>query len=74
MVYKFLLTKFFFVVFFTLSSCSYHESKVSKKIIQSDKSKNLILFTDKKLEAVHCDCHPHDSFSDRWLPSFSAHR
>ena len=51
MVYKFLLTKFLLAVFFTLSSCSYNEFKVSKKNIQSDKSKNLILYTDKKLES-----------------------
>ena len=51
MFYKFLLIKFFLAVFFTLSSCSYNELKVSKKNIQSDKLKNVILYTDKKLES-----------------------
>ena len=50
MVYKFLLTKFILILFLILSSCSYNELEVSKKNIQFDKSDNIILFTDKKLE------------------------
>ena len=34
-----------------MSSCSYDEIEVSKKNIRFDKSKNLILYTDKKLES-----------------------
>ena len=51
MFYKFFLTKFFLSIFFILSSCSYDEIEVSKKNIRFDKSKNLILYTDKKLES-----------------------
>ena len=51
MIYKFLLTKFFLLIFFILSSCSYNELEVSKKNIQFDKSNNLVLYTDKKLES-----------------------
>ena len=46
MVYKFL-----FVVFLILSSCSYNEIEVSKKNIRFEKSNNLMLYTDKKLES-----------------------
>ena len=51
MIYKFFLTKFFLIIFFILSSCSYNELEVSKKNIQFDKSNNLVLYTDKKLES-----------------------
>ncbi len=51
MIYKFFLTKFFLLIFFILSSCSYNELEVSKKNIQFDKSNNLVLYTDKKLES-----------------------
>ena len=51
MFYKFFLTKFFLLIFFILSSCSYNELEVSKKNTQFDKSNNLVLYTDKKLES-----------------------
>ena len=51
MIYKFFLTKFFLLIFFILSSCSYNELEVSKKNTQFDKSNNLVLYTDKKLES-----------------------
>ena len=51
MFYKFFLTKFFLSIFFILSSCSYDEIEVSKKNIRFDKSNNLMLYTDKKLES-----------------------
>ena len=50
MFYKFFLTKFFLSIFFILSSCSYDEIEVSKKNIRFEKSNNLMLYTDKKLE------------------------
>ena len=51
MLYKFLLTKFFLSILIILSSCSYNELEVSKKNFQFDKSKNLMLYTDKNLES-----------------------
>ena len=50
MIYRFLLTKFFLTVVLILSSCSYTETEVSKNNIQFNKTNNLILYTDKKLE------------------------
>ena len=52
MVCKFLLTKFFLIVFLILSSCTYNEFEVNKKHIQFDKSNKLIFYTDKKLESI----------------------
>ena len=51
MIYKFFFTKFFFTIFFTLSSCSYNDLEVSKRNIRFDRSNDLILYTDKKLES-----------------------
>ena len=50
-MYKFLLTKFLLTIIFILSSCTYNEPEFNKKNIRFDKSNNLILFTDKKLDA-----------------------
>ena len=50
MVYKFIFIIFFLTHFLILSSCSYNELEVSKRNIQFDKSNNLILYTDKKLD------------------------
>ena len=51
MLYKFFFTKFFLSIFFILSSCSYNEIEVRKKNIRFEKSNNLMLYTDKKLES-----------------------
>ena len=52
MVCKFLLTKFFLIVFLILSSCTFDEFEVNKKHIQFDKPNKLIFYTDKKLESI----------------------
>ena len=51
MIYKFFFTKFFFIIFFTLTSCSYNDLEVSKRNIHFDRSNDVILYTDKKLES-----------------------
>ena len=51
MFYKFLLTKFLFTIFLVLSSCSYNETEVRKKLTELDKLNQQILYTDKKLES-----------------------
>ena len=50
MFYKFLLKKIFLSIFLVLSSCSFNEIEVSKKITELDKSNRQIFYTDKKLE------------------------
>jgi len=47
--YKILLTKLLLIAILTLFSCSYNEIEVNKKNVRFDKTNNLTLYTDKKL-------------------------
>ncbi len=49
-VYKILFTKFLLIAILTLSSCSYNEIEVNKKKVRFDKTNNLTLYTDKKID------------------------
>ena len=50
MMYNFFLIKLFLTAILILSSCSYNEIEVKKKIIKFDKTNKLVFLTDKKLD------------------------
>ena len=49
-MYNFFLIKLFLTAILILSSCSYNEIEVKKKIIKFDKTNKLVFLTDKKLD------------------------